>query len=194
MIPKEDWICDVCINFAVYGKYLRCPLCDKRGGAMKPTVTKADMDIFEYLNPSYHEFLRSYIKQGGYRNTPDKKPLTFKDINRKKLSRFEGDYDREEDEEIQSNFQEKLYYNFLNQDESQFTEEELAEEPKPYYVWAHISCALFIPELFFADRIQMTNISGIENIDSNRWKTECDVCRDKSKNSISVCNINFFPP
>lgn len=160
---------------------------------MKPTVTKADMDIFEYLNPSYHEFLRSYIKQGGYRNTPDKKPLTFKDINRKKLSRFEGDYDREEDEEIQSNFQEKLYYNFLNQDESQFTEEELAEEPKPYYVWAHISCALFIPELFFADRIQMTNISGIENIDSNRWKTECDVCRDKSKNSISVGNINFFP-
>lgn len=32
-----------------------CPLCTRRGGAMKPTIQMKD-SIFETLNPSFHEY------------------------------------------------------------------------------------------------------------------------------------------
>lgn len=42
-----------------------------------------------------------------------------------------------------------------------FTEEELENEPRPEKVWAHITCALFLPELYFNDKENVTDIDGI---------------------------------
>lgn len=67
-IPKGDWICDLCLNFGPEGKYLRCPLCTKRGGALKPTVLWADTYYFANLNPEFHEFLSTYCREERIRN------------------------------------------------------------------------------------------------------------------------------
>ena len=62
-VPKGDWICDLCLYVGSKGKYLRCPLCTKRGGAMKPTVLWADTQHFASLNPEFHEFLSQYAHE-----------------------------------------------------------------------------------------------------------------------------------
>jgi len=64
-------------------------------------------------------------------------------------------------------------------------EEELKDEPKPPYIWAHISCVLFIPELYFGDDIYASNILGLENVNKDRFKYECSICLKRSR---------FFPP
>jgi len=81
---------------------------------------------------------------------------------------------------------------FFQRNNLYVSEEELSDEPKPNYIWIHISCVQFIPELHFGDKIQMTNIlgkffrkqiyylKGLENIDKSRFGMECDVCKDKS--------------
>jgi len=77
-----------------------------------------------------------------------------------------------------------------------FIEEELKDEPKPPYIWAHISCVLFIPELYFGDDIYASNILGniserptshnerflgLENINKDRFKYECSICEKRSE-------------
>ena len=72
----EDWTCDVCLTFGENGKYLRCPFCDKRGGAMKPTCTRSDTRLLEHSNPSYHEFLHSYVRSDLMKTLPKAKSLS----------------------------------------------------------------------------------------------------------------------
>lgn len=66
----------------------------------------------------------------------------------------------EEENESGNNNQ---YYDFHYLKE--FTEEELKNEPKPFFVWCHVSCALWTPECFFDDKNYYSNIKGLENID-----------------------------
>jgi len=40
-------------------------------------------------------------------------------------------------------------------------EEELQNEPKPVFVWAHLTCATFTPELYFSEDAYKSNILGI---------------------------------
>ncbi|KAM3143296.1 hypothetical protein pb186bvf_004628 [Paramecium bursaria] len=51
----EDLTCLLCLNFGSQGRLMICPLCTRRGGAMKPTIQMKD-SIFENLNPSFHEY------------------------------------------------------------------------------------------------------------------------------------------
>lgn len=88
---------------------------------MKPTSTKADIDRFEYFNPDYHNFLRTYTKSGSLRNVFDKKPLTFKDFKRNKFNRMNNDIYTTEEEDSQSNYHEKLYYDYHTVEENNFT-------------------------------------------------------------------------
>ena len=37
-------------------------------------------------------------------------------------------------------------------------EEELINEPKPACVWVHMTCALFIPELYFDDENYISHV------------------------------------
>ena len=41
-VPKEDWLCDLCVQFGPKGKYLRCWLCNCRGGVLKNSEVTAN--------------------------------------------------------------------------------------------------------------------------------------------------------
>lgn len=45
--------------------------------------------------------------------------------------------------------------------------------------WAHVSCALWIPEVGFGNVSKMEPINRIENIPASRWNLVCSLCRDK---------------
>ena len=55
---------------------------------------------------------------------------------------------------------EDLYYDFQLQDDN-LTEEELENEPRFPNIWVHITCALFVPELYFSDDVTMSGVLGI---------------------------------
>lgn len=45
--------------------------------------------------------------------------------------------------------------------------------------WAHVLCALWTPDLYFANPIYMEPIEGIENIPKSRWNLVCFICKQK---------------
>ncbi|KAH3663650.1 hypothetical protein OGAPHI_005051 [Ogataea philodendri] len=45
--------------------------------------------------------------------------------------------------------------------------------------WGHVSCTLWINELYFASNIYMEPIQGIPNIPKSRWKLVCYICRQR---------------
>lgn len=108
-MPHDDWICDLCQNFQENGRYLRCCLCTKRGGAMKPTNLRADCNVFEGLNQPFHNFIKSYARPELFKNLPKKinPPLKPKEINPGEidLHKIPGD-------DSDKNYLEHLYYNF----------------------------------------------------------------------------------
>lgn len=56
-LPTEDWICDLCLEFGASGQYLKCPLCQQRGGALKKSQLTSETNLFLKLNPNYHQIL-----------------------------------------------------------------------------------------------------------------------------------------
>ncbi|EAS02021.2 PHD zinc finger protein (macronuclear) [Tetrahymena thermophila SB210] len=178
-IPNDDWICELCLSFGPEGKYLRCALCTKRGGAMKPSKIPITSNIFQHTNTQYYEFQKT-CKAG-----PPNKKQRYEDPNEKQNkvgSASKHTSPENEEVEEESNSQ---YYDFHYLKE--FTEEELKNEPKPYFVWCHITCTLWTPECFFDDKNYYTNIKGIENIDKQRFKLECSICKQKKAGSCVQC-------
>lgn len=51
-------ICDLCDAFGENGKYLRCPYCTRRGGAMRPSniAIRNNNLITKELNPDFHKY------------------------------------------------------------------------------------------------------------------------------------------
>jgi hypothetical protein len=62
-IPEGDWICDLCIKFGVKGKYVRCPLCDCRGGILRRSKIKSINSFFLRHNKDYYNFSSSRQKE-----------------------------------------------------------------------------------------------------------------------------------
>lgn len=120
-VPKEDWLCDLCIRLGPNGKYLRCWMCNCRGGVIKETSTPIDSDFLK-KNHTYAEFLRS-------------KPITM-DSYIKDLK--------------QLTYPVQLVYDFYKET-FKFPEDELKNEPVPKNVWVHLSCALWTNELKVKD-------------------------------------------
>lgn len=52
----QQWICDLCLYFGAKGRFVRCPLCTRQGGALKATSLLMKDSIFEQSNPSYHQY------------------------------------------------------------------------------------------------------------------------------------------
>lgn len=46
-VPKDDWICQLCLKFGEKGKMLSCPFCKCRGGAMFLTDVKISLDVWQ---------------------------------------------------------------------------------------------------------------------------------------------------
>ena len=57
-----------------------------------------------------------------------------------------------------------------------------AEELSSKYMWAHLTCAYWLPECFFtADN----KITGLPNVEKKRFNLTCIICKIKS--SLETC-------
>lgn len=58
--------------------------------------------------------------------------------------------------------------------------------------WAHVICALWIGELYFANPTYMEPIEGAESIPRSRWRLTCYICKQHVGACIQCCNPNCF--
>ena len=147
---------------------MRCPLCTRRAGALKPSLLSTKSNFFERLNPEYHSYLKSLASTSrlkrdnallGQKTLPEdaqNDKMRSDSVDVKLLLSQDQD---EVDEETSGKYEEDLYYDYHSlRDESVGID--LQNEPKPDFVWTHITCALFIPELHFRDSSSLTDITG----------------------------------
>ncbi|KAG5519713.1 hypothetical protein PMAC_001870 [Pneumocystis sp. 'macacae'] len=58
--------------------------------------------------------------------------------------------------------------------------------------WAHVSCAIWIPELKFTDPSTFQPIEGIGAISLPRWQQICSICK-KTQGACALCYICHIP-
>lgn len=54
--------------------------------------------------------------------------------------------------------------------------------------WAHVVCAIWIPEVCFANTVFLEPVEGVENIPSARWKLTCYLCKQKGRGASIQCH------
>jgi hypothetical protein len=58
--------------------------------------------------------------------------------------------------------------------------------------WAHLLCAIWIPEVGVSNSVYMEPVDNIENIPKSRWKLSCYVCRQRTGACIQCDNKHCF--
>jgi len=75
----------------------------------------------------------------------------------------------------------------IEEDSNKMNFEETKEEPIPKEIWVHLSCALWIPEIYFDESLKTNNIRGLNVIEDWRFSMSCGVCRMKKIGAIVQC-------
>ncbi|XP_053310219.1 bromodomain and PHD finger-containing protein 3-like [Spea bombifrons] len=59
--------------------------------------------------------------------------------------------------------------------------------------WVHVLCAIWIPEVCFANTVLLEPVEGLNNIPSERWKLMCYLCKQKGHGAAIQCyKINCY--
>jgi len=68
------------------------------------------------------------------------------------------------------------------------TSQQYNDEPKPTTLWAHLSCAHWIPELELWTKNFNKSITSLSLIDRKRFKLTCSICKQRGIGCCIQCN------
>lgn len=54
--------------------------------------------------------------------------------------------------------------------------------------WAHVTCAMYVPEVTVEDPVELAPVSGLERVAKDRWRYACRVCHT-SKGAVAQCSF-----
>ncbi|PWW77104.1 hypothetical protein C7212DRAFT_184590 [Tuber magnatum] len=58
--------------------------------------------------------------------------------------------------------------------------------------WAHLLCAIWIPEVILGNTSYMEPVDGMDSVPKSRWKLSCYICKQKMGACIQCSNKNCF--
>lgn len=86
------------------------------------------------------------------------------------------------------------YYDFQTLN-FEFTPDELRQEPSPHYMWIHMSCMYWIPEIYFNNSQFPIDARNLKGIDKEKFKQVCTICQSSVGACVSCstegCDVKF---